>query len=346
MYENDSQKELITVKVDVSGLAEKLNALEQVGNCLLEAVGQALGERFSALKAELATRNEQVLDSKLSALRTEIANNQNSHHGDLAATLGAVQAAIEDMKGKLRDKAAYDAELHAQEQSHNDALRAKEQEYQTALQHQREEHATELEKKKSEYTETVSQLRAEKDQVIQGLKEELTTLQSSQNDMEPLRVELAEKQDALAAWEAFAKPYGDVQQAMEACPSLNAFREEHSLRETFDYIRAFGSTLDFAISLFDFMAQLKGQTKDVVTSEEHAVYAAVNACYRTTCRIGHDVFGEPDSVYDKTKVEDLEYPKERWTKVECVYVPVLYSLDENEGAAPNVYKLGKVRGKN
>ena len=344
MYETDPRKELITVKVDVSGLAEKLDNIEQVSNHLTEAVGQALGERLNSLKAGLAERNEQVLEGKLGILKAELANNQNNHHDDLAATLQEVQDAITDMKGKLQAKEAYDAELHAQEQRHNDELRAKDMECQTALQKQKDEDATVLEEKKKEFTETISHLQEEKNQEIQRLKDENASLRASQNDVEPLRAQLAAEKDALGAWEEFAKPYSDVQQAMEACPAFGAFREEKGLHETFDYIRTFGSTLDFAIDLFDFMAKVKLETKNPnpMTPEEQAVYTAVNACYCATCHIEHDVFRgpEPGAAYDKSTVEDMEEPKNRWKKVQFVYVPVLYSLDNG------VYKLGKVRGKN
>jgi small-conductance mechanosensitive channel len=356
MNENDPQENLITVHVDVSGLANKLETIEQAERRLPEAIAYAMAEqiaplqtcvteqqqaldgKLATLKDDIADKQEWALGEKLAALENKLAGNQHAHHDDLAGKLGDLQDAIRDMADKLKAKAEYDEELHQQVEAHQQELDA-----------QKAAHENELDEKKRELTETISNKEAE----IARLNGEIARLQDGQTQLAPLQQELDTAKGQLNAWTSFAAPYLAVKEAVDACPALESFRLEEALQTPFDYIRAFGKTLDFATRLFDKMVAHKKETQKPMpmTGEEQNVYAAVNVCYRETCGIEHDVFALPGqqsmqapfqpAAFEKTEVDDLFEPKNKnWKYAKAVYVPTLFNLQGG------VQKPGKVKAAN
>ena len=365
MCEHDPQEKLITVHVDVSGLAKKLEAIEQAEHCLTETITNAMAGQLAALKDDIAGKQEWALGEKLAALEGKLAGNQHTHHEDLVGklgavqtTIGAVQAAIGDMASKLKAKEEYDAALREQEaaqaetlreqeNAQKEALRQQAEEHQKELNAQKEAHENELDEKKRELTETISK----KDEEIARLNGEIARMQDGQTQLAPLQQELDAARQQLDAWTSFAAPYLAVKEAIDACPALESFRLEEALQTPFYYIRAFGKTIDFATRLFDKMVAHKKETQKPMTGKEQNVYAAVNACYQTTCGIGHDVFALPGrqsmqapfqpAAFEKTEVDDLLEPKNKnWKFAKAVYVPTLFNLQGS------VQKPGKVKAAN
>ncbi len=228
------------------------------------------------------------------------------------------------------------------------------------------ERATELESLRSQaaQVEVLRQALTEKENAIHELEVKFNSLKEKSDSMaseleqmdgkltgaqDKLKVEVensAATKESLQMWRDAVADYVPVRDAMRNCDTFKKLLEERGLNDETDkglfaFVQELGKTIDFLRDVYNtaLVAKKMQPNPAVMTSEERAVYEALNKCYRRIWNIDFDVFatpGERKSIgsdfykipFNKDDAVVLKDVRNKSLKfVKEIYVPLLLSRE-------------------